>query len=86
VRSLAAGDTLQQIAKELAEARSIAVLWVMCTTQHMRASDGSTAISNLLLITGNYMRLSPACHNNLRGAGIAVQQFLAKDVIVNTWK
>jgi len=46
-------------------------LWVI--TQHIAASDGSTAISNLLLVTGNYMR--PGCgayplrgHNNVQGA------------------
>ena len=45
-----------RVAKELAAARSIAILWAMGITQHTRASDGSTALSNLLLITGNYMR------------------------------
>jgi formate dehydrogenase major subunit len=67
-------ETLEQVARELAAARSIAVLWAMGITQHMRASDGSTAISNLLLITGNYMREEGGAyplrgHNNVQGAG-----------------
>jgi formate dehydrogenase major subunit len=67
-------ETLEQVAKELAAARSIAILWAMGITQHMRASDGSTAISNLLLITGNYMRDEGGAyplrgHNNVQGAG-----------------
>jgi len=67
-------ETLEKVAKELAAARSIAVLWAMGITQHIRASDGSTAISNLLLITGNYMRDEGGAyplrgHNNVQGAG-----------------
>jgi formate dehydrogenase major subunit len=46
----------------------------MGITQHMRASDGSTAISNLLLVTGNYMKDEGGAfplrgHNNVQGAG-----------------
>jgi formate dehydrogenase major subunit len=67
-------ETLHAVAKELAEARSIAVLWAMGITQHIRASDGSTAISNLLLVTGNYMKDEGGAfplrgHNNVQGAG-----------------
>jgi formate dehydrogenase major subunit len=67
-------ETLQQVAKELAAARSIAVLWAMGITQHTHGSDGSTAISNLLLITGNYMKDEGGAyplrgHNNVQGAG-----------------
>src|SRR6201996_9617474 len=67
-------ETLHQVAKELAATRSIAVLWAMGITQHTRASDGSTAISNLLLITGNYMKDEGGAyplrgHNNVQGAG-----------------
>jgi len=44
----------------------------MGVTQHTQGSDTSTAISNLLLVTGNYMRrepaLIPARHNNVQGA------------------
>jgi formate dehydrogenase major subunit len=49
-------ETLERVAKEIAAADTMCVLWAMGITQHMSASDGSTAISNLLLITGNCMR------------------------------
>ncbi len=66
-------ETLERVAKEIAAADTMCVLWAMGITQHTSASDGSTAISNLLLTTGNYMR--PGCgayplrgHNNVQGA------------------
>ena len=66
-------ETLQAIAREIAAAESMCILWAMGITQHTMASDSSTAISNLLLTTGNYMR--PGCgayplrgHNNVQGA------------------
>jgi formate dehydrogenase major subunit len=66
-------ETLQRVAREIAAAKSMCVLWAMGITQHTRASDESTAISNLLLVSGNYMR--PGCgayplrgHNNVQGA------------------
>jgi formate dehydrogenase major subunit len=66
-------ETLQEIAREIAAAESMCVLWAMGITQHTMGSDSSTAISNLLLTTGNYMR--PGCgayplrgHNNVQGA------------------
>ena len=45
----------------------------MGVTQHTQGSDISTAISNLLLITGNYMRPGTGAyplrgHNNVQGA------------------
>jgi formate dehydrogenase major subunit len=65
--------TLKSVAEEIATAENMCVLWAMGITQHTDGSDGSTAISNLLLITGNYMR--PGCgayplrgHNNVQGA------------------
>ncbi len=67
-------ETLERAAQEIAAAESMCVLWAMGITQHTRGSDESTAISNLLLVTGNYMR--PGCgayplrgHNNVQGAG-----------------
>ena len=67
-------ETLERVAREIAAADSTCVLWAMGITQHTRGSDESTAISNLLLVTGNYMR--PGCgayplrgHNNVQGAG-----------------
>jgi len=66
-------ETLKQIAGEIARAESVCVLWAMGVTQHCGGSDTSTSISNLLLLTGNYMR--PGCgayplrgHNNVQGA------------------
>ena len=67
-------ETLERVAREIAGADTVCILWAMGVTQHIRASDTSTAISNLLLTTGNYMR--PGCgayplrgHNNVQGAG-----------------
>jgi formate dehydrogenase major subunit len=66
-------ETLLQVAEEIARADSMCALWAMGITQHTMGSDSSTAISNLLLTTGNYMR--PGCgayplrgHNNVQGA------------------
>ncbi|QNI34821.1 formate dehydrogenase subunit alpha [Alloacidobacterium dinghuense] len=66
-------ETLQRVAQEIATAESMCILWAMGITQHTTASDESTAVSNLLLVTGNYMR--PGCgayplrgHNNVQGA------------------
>ena len=49
------------------------ILWAMGVTQHCGGSDTSTAISNLLLLTGNYMRPGAGAyplrgHNNVQGA------------------
>ncbi len=65
--------TLQQVAQEVAKADGVCILWAMGVTQHCGGSDTSTAISNLLLITGNYMRPGAGAyplrgHNNVQGA------------------
>ncbi len=65
--------TLQQVALEIAQANSVCILWAMGVTQHCGGSDTSTAISNLLLVTGNYMRPGTGAyplrgHNNVQGA------------------
>src|SRR6202140_1715318 len=57
----------------IAEAESMCVLWAMGVTQHSQGSDTSTAISNLLLVTGNYMRTGTGAyplrgHNHVQGA------------------
>src|SRR5438093_13348738 len=57
----------------ITEAEGVCVLWAMGVTQHTMGSDTSTAISNLLLITGNYMRAGTGAyplrgHNNVQGA------------------
>src|SRR6202171_4001781 len=49
-------DTLERAARMIAAADGVAILWAMGVTQHSMGSDTSTAISNLLLITGNYMK------------------------------
>jgi formate dehydrogenase major subunit len=66
-------DTLMIVARMIAEAKSVCVLWAMGVTQQSQGSDTSTAISNLLLITGNYMRPGTGAyplrgHNNVQGA------------------
>src|SRR5579872_1271803 len=67
-----AAETLKQIAREIAEADGVCILWAMGVTQHCGGSDTSTSISNLLLLTGNYMRSGAGAypmrgHNNVQG-------------------
>ncbi|GIN19753.1 formate dehydrogenase subunit alpha [Siminovitchia fordii] len=66
-------DHLIQIAEMIHDSESLAVLWAMGVTQQMGGSDTSTAISNLLLVTGNYGRPGTGSyplrgHNNVQGA------------------
>jgi len=66
-------ETLQRVAHEIAAAESTCILWAMGVTQHCGGTDTSTAISNLLLISGNYMRPGTGAyplrgHNNVQGA------------------
>jgi formate dehydrogenase major subunit len=66
-------EKLKKVAHMIAEAESVCVLWAMGITQHSQGSDSSTAISNLLLATGNYMRPGTGAyplrgHNNVQGA------------------
>jgi formate dehydrogenase major subunit len=66
-------ETLTNVARTIAEAEGVCVLWAMGVTQHSMGSDTSTAISNLLLVTGNYMRTGTGAyplrgHNNVQGA------------------
>ncbi len=65
--------TLQQVSEEIAQSNSVCILWAMGVTQHCGGSDTSTSISNLLLLTGNYMRPGTGAyplrgHNNVQGA------------------
>lgn len=67
-------ETLIKIAEMIHEADGTAILWAMGVTQHLGGSDTSTAISNLLLVTGNYARPGAGSfplrgHNNVQGAG-----------------
>jgi len=66
-------ETLTKVAHMIAAADGVCVLWAMGVTQHIMGSDTSTAISNLLLATGNYMRPGTGAyplrgHNNVQGA------------------
>ena len=65
-------ETLVTVAKEIAAAGSVCGLWAMGVTQHYGGSNTSTAISNLLLVTGNYGRPGTGAyplrgHNNVQG-------------------
>ena len=66
-------ETLEKVARMVAETESMCILWAMGVTQHSMGSDTSTAISNLLLVSGNYMRPGTGAyplrgHNNVQGA------------------
>ena len=66
-------ETLRTVAHMIVEANRVCILWAMGVTQHSQGSDISTAISNLLLVTGNYMRPGTGAyplrgHNNVQGA------------------
>ncbi|AZI41714.1 formate dehydrogenase subunit alpha [Deinococcus psychrotolerans] len=72
-------DTLRQLADLLVEASDqtqdggVCICWAMGVTQQMGGSETSTAIANLLLVTGNYMRPGTGAyplrgHNNVQGA------------------
>jgi formate dehydrogenase major subunit len=66
-------ETIKQVAHMIAEADGVCVLWAMGVTQHSMGSDTSTAISNMLLATGNYMKPGTGAyplrgHNNVQGA------------------
>lgn len=65
-------EELKGIAKEIVNVDKLAICWAMGVTQHQLGSDTSTAISNLLLVTGNYMRNGTGAyplrgHNNVQG-------------------
>jgi formate dehydrogenase major subunit len=66
-------STLITVAHEIAAADGVCILFAMGVTQHCGGSDTATAISNLLLLTGNYMRPGAGAyplrgHNNVQGA------------------
>ncbi|HVH89725.1 MAG TPA: molybdopterin-dependent oxidoreductase, partial [Terriglobales bacterium] len=72
-RTGVSAGTLKQIAQEIEKADGVCMLWAMGVTQHCGGSDTSTSISNLLLLTGNYMRPGAGAypmrgHNNVQGA------------------
>ncbi|WYS07400.1 formate dehydrogenase subunit alpha [Bacillus sp. FSL R5-0394] len=66
-------DEMIAVATAIHEADTTCILWAMGVTQHGGGSDTSTAISNLLLVTGNYMKPGAGAyplrgHNNVQGA------------------
>ncbi|MFD2168643.1 formate dehydrogenase subunit alpha [Tumebacillus lipolyticus] len=66
-------EQLIEIATMIHQAKSVVVCWAMGVTQHLGGTDTSTAISNLLLLTGNYGREGTGAyplrgHNNVQGA------------------
>jgi len=66
-------STLITVANEIAAADGTCILFAMGVTQHCGGSDTATALSNLLLLTGNYMRPGAGAyplrgHNNVQGA------------------
>jgi formate dehydrogenase major subunit len=66
-------NTLTTVAHEIAAADGVCILFAMGLTQHCGGSDTATALSNLLLVTGNYMRPGAGAyplrgHNNVQGA------------------
>lgn len=65
-------DTLVRLAETIHQSKRVCMLWAMGVTQHQMGSDTSTAISNLLLVTGNYGRRGTGAyplrgHNNVQG-------------------
>lgn len=67
-------DVLEGLARRIAAEEAVCILWAMGVTQQCGGSDTSAAISNLLLITGNYGRTGTGAyplrgHNNVQGAG-----------------
>lgn len=68
-----ARERIVEAARMIAGAGSVCLLWAMGITQHTHGSDTSTALSNLLLVTGNYGRPGTGGypmrgHNNVQGA------------------
>lgn len=66
-------EEIIKVANMIHEAKSTVVMWAMGITQQRGGSDASTAISNLLLATGNYMKPGAGAyplrgHNNVQGA------------------
>ncbi|SNT09450.1 formate dehydrogenase major subunit [Granulicella rosea] len=64
--------TLITLANEIAAADGVCILFAMGVTQHCGGSETATALSNLLLVTGNYMRPGAGAyplrgHNNVQG-------------------
>lgn len=68
-----AADTLRKVAAWIAHEERVCILWAMGLTQHHNGTDTCTALSNLLLLTGNYGRPGTGGyplrgHNNVQGS------------------
>ncbi|WP_430536189.1 formate dehydrogenase subunit alpha [Listeria rocourtiae] len=66
-------ETLRNVAQMVHEADGTAICWGMGVTQNIAGSHTSAAISNLLLVTGNFGRHGAGAyplrgHNNVQGA------------------
>ncbi|SCC18149.1 formate dehydrogenase major subunit [Kosakonia oryzendophytica] len=66
-------DALCESAEMIGHAERVCIIWAMGITQHSHGADASTALSNLLLVTGNYGRPGTGGypmrgHNNVQGA------------------
>ncbi|MCZ8513722.1 formate dehydrogenase subunit alpha [Paenibacillus filicis] len=66
-------ETLIKVAEMIRDADGTAICWGMGVTQNVAGSHTSTAIANLLLVTGNFMRPGAGAyplrgHNNVQGA------------------
>ncbi len=66
-------EELIEVATMIHQSKSTVIMWAMGITQQRGGSDASTAISNLLLVTGNYMKPGAGAyplrgHNNVQGA------------------
>lgn len=67
-----AAARLADLARQIADAGSVCAIWAMGVTQHVNGSDVSTALANLMLVTGNSGRPNTGCypmrgHNNVQG-------------------
>ena len=65
-------ETLVNLAEMIASHKRVCIMWAMGVTQQCGGSETSTAISNLLLVTGNYGRPGTGAyplrgHNNVQG-------------------
>ncbi|MCD8785001.1 formate dehydrogenase subunit alpha [Staphylococcus gallinarum] len=65
-------EALIDFAHQVVNAKSVSICWAMGVTQQDIGSDTSTAISNLLLATGNYRKPGSGAyplrgHNNVQG-------------------
>ncbi|MGY4691607.1 formate dehydrogenase subunit alpha [Salibacterium sp. K-3] len=66
-------ECLIQLAEMIHSSSGTCILWAMGVTQHIGGTDTSTAIANLLLVTGNFGKTGTGAyplrgHNNVQGA------------------